>query len=202
MRKADGYYIPIQRRSSEVADARGLLATFPRGSHALGVGNAGEENVYWSVFRELAEEGYNLEDAQGNPNFVTKDWFFSQANCPGMRWFLDNPDSYICEVVAFGFDAILGDFHFAVLLAIKDPSYYDQFSGKLRKNWETDSFIEVSTTDTRQISKLLKDPTWVGDALFHFVEALLRLQQLDPKYVSLPKIERHVEMDPIPGPSR
>jgi hypothetical protein len=66
------YVIPVQYRSTNVTNARGLCAVIPKAFHSAAVGADEEVNVFWSAMREFYEElhGGNEVKRHQLPNLV------------------------------------------------------------------------------------------------------------------------------------
>lgn len=189
MRRSDDYWIPLQIRSQKVSDGRGLMAVIPKAFHQPIVGDGEEANVHHTFFRELAEELFGVKEAEHSSAAFAKDWFFKDH--PPLQWFKRN-DKWHCEIVAFGLNALGGNYDFGMLLCVDDPHYYEEFFGDATRNWEAEKtrVVGVSTMNNGEIERLLTEERWANESLFHFVQALLRLKEIDPDRVSLPAIDR------------
>lgn len=185
-RKKD-YLIPVQIRSQQVSDGRGLRAIIPKAFHEYAVDAASEVNIYWTTFRELYEEAFGGEDAERDVKALSHDWYFDRAD--GLRWFEQN-DSFVCEVTCFGFNAVAGNFEFGLLLAIHDSAYEARFRRQMQGNWEEAGVEWVSSLDTARLLDVMTDVNWAHESLFKFLEGLQRLKQLDPECVELPDLQR------------
>jgi hypothetical protein len=183
----DDYAFPVQLRSDQVSDQRGLYAVIPKGFHGPSVDPSIEVNVHWTVFRELYEELAGGEEVEHKGTRLKHDWYFDE--CEALRWFKKH-EGWRCEVVAFGLNALAGNYEFAILLVIEDPSYWEQFGSKLERNWEAENVRFFSSTKPNKLAGLLLDHKWAGESLFHIAEALWRLRAIDREHVALPEISR------------
>lgn len=181
------YVLPVQVRSEKVSDGRGLLAVVPKAFHQGAVGADVEVNVYWSAMREIYEELYNGEEVRRqDKRRLRHDWYMDRHL--GMRYFRDNEGTYDMELVSFGVNAIGGNFEHALLLVIRDTSYWDRFGGELRANWEATGLRQLSSRAPVEIKRAITKERWATESVFHLGEALLRLQQLSPHRVDLPNL--------------
>ena len=186
------YIIPLQVRSAKVNDGRGLLSVVPKAFHQGVVGSEAEVNVYWSAMREIYEELYSGEEVRRHDGSrLRQDWYLDKH--PGMRWFRDNEGTHEMELVSFGVNAISGNFENALLLVIRDTSYWKQFGSELRANWESNDLRFHSTRKPQEITRVITEEKWTTESVFHIGEALLRLKQLCPHQVDLPNLS--VEFD-------
>jgi hypothetical protein len=181
------YYIPLQIRSKDVNDGRELLALIPKGFHQPSTSDLDEVNVYWTVFRELAEEIFRKKEKETLGKNMVREHVFSY---PELRWFIDNRDAWHCEVVSVGLNSVNGNYDFGILLMVDDVRYYPTFLDQFFANWETERIKWVSTMDTRELHRLFTEQRWASESLFHFAEGRLRLKEIAPQCIALPSIER------------
>ncbi|MCI0565139.1 MAG: hypothetical protein MN733_42275, partial [Nitrososphaera sp.] len=180
------YFIPLQVRSSKVADGRSRFAVLPKAFHAHLADEWTEVNIGWTVFRELFEEVFRGKKVERADGHMVHDWYFPES--PPLQWFKDN-STWRGEVVAYGLNGVGGNYDFGVLLIIEDAAYLEKFKGQMFPNWEKEKTFWISTRDKDKIAKLLRR-NWPSESLLHFVEALRRLKELHPKCVNLPHIDR------------
>jgi hypothetical protein len=76
-----------------------------------------------------------------------------------------------------------------VLLVVNDENYWKQFANDMVTNHEFDDTITSPfyTYETARLAAIMSDQTCADTSLI-VVEGLLRLQQLEPKRVTLPRI--------------
>lgn len=187
LKRQDHYHIPLQIRSDKVSGGRGFLALLPVAFHDAAVDPAQEHNIHWSIFRELYEEVYGGTEAERGTTKHSYNWYFNRDN-PEMAWFQDNPAGHTCEITSFGFNAHAGNYEFGVLLAVHDLDYETTFDSKMQKNFETSNTMWVSSAEKTKLAEILTDERWTSESLFHFVEGLRRLKEIDPQRVALPAI--------------
>lgn len=187
LRRESDYLIPLHIRSSRVSDGRELLAVLPKAFHQPIIDPDIEVNVFWTLFRELYEELFGGDEAKKDSPYLAHDWYFDSSE--GLKWFESN-DSYRCEVTSFGYNGIAGNYDYGLLLVIEDPNYEKEYRRSMRKNWELKHTIWVSTINTRKLADMIIEGNWASESLFHFIEGLLRLKEIDPKRVNPPDIER------------
>lgn len=187
----EDFLIPIERRSKFVGDGRGMLAVLPKGIHQAEIGHSVESEIEWSVYRELAEEVFGKPERQHQPRH---DYYMRQGHplyIPAVAYFREQKRNCYQEMVGFGLNAVSGNYEFAILLAVHAEKYYDVFERELEfKHWEWDKWIPVSTRDPDHIKEVLLDKALCSESVFHLAEGLLRLAELEPRRVRLPKIER------------
>jgi len=61
--------------------------------------------------------------------------------------------------------------------------------------WEMKGVVPISTIDEEQIVAMLSRPNWASESMFGFVEGLIRLQEIEPRRVRLPSIQRVLGKD-------
>jgi hypothetical protein len=186
---AKDYVIPLQRRSSQVSDNRGLMSVLPKGFHQAAVAPDREVSPYWSAMREVFEEIFEGEEEVGRRDVrrLRHDWYFTAHDA--MAWLQQNPDSYRLEVISFGINGIGGNYEYAMLLEIHDTEYWDRFGPQIRGGWESESTLALSTLDTSRIRRLLSVDRWAPEGVFQVGEALIRLRERSPERTALPTLE-------------
>jgi hypothetical protein len=188
------FLIPVQRRSGSVADGRGQLALLPKGFHQDCAGVSDEVDIRWTLWRELYEEVFDGKEAQGDAVTLGHDWYLQ--DCPGVAWF-HQPDQrgFRCESVAFGLNAINGNYEFAKVLAVTDETYRRTFQRDMlftSEEFADPKGIKLSSQRRDHIKNTLLLPDWTSEGLFQFVEGLLWLKDELPEWVDLPDIEREL----------
>lgn len=175
LRTNGGFQIPLQVRSRRVSDGRGRLAVIPKAFHQASVASDKELHPKWTMFREIYEEVFGFEEADKNSKYYLHDYYFDRYD--GMKWFLRNPDSWRAEVIAFGLNAVSGNYDFGILLIIDDESYFHEFGRSMFSNWEIERQSMYSSTNPDRIRDVLLKENWVSESVFHFGQALIRLKQ-------------------------
>jgi hypothetical protein len=184
-KQSESYLVPIQERGQMVSDTRGTLALIPKGFHQP-VADAGQEiNIRSSVFREPYEEVFGGKEVEGDTQHMDPYWYIHKSE--PMKWFWDNKQ-YICEVVCFGYNQTSGNYEFGVLLVVQDESYWTRYKADMKRMWETHKTFLVDTRDQEKIAELVMDSRWAQEALFHFVQCLIRLREIAPAAVNLPNV--------------
>jgi transcriptional regulator with XRE-family HTH domain len=183
----------IGERSDKVASARGVRCLIPSGFHQpfTQASAAAEVSICASVFRELWEELYRGDEVISHDGHVKPDWYFKY---PQLGWFRKRNAKFEHEIVSFGLHLKDGGYQFGVLLAVDDPRYWTKYGNDICTNYEFRNTgthaVAISTKDARGLAALLTDPLCANSSVFVIVEALLRLKALEPKWVTLPQIER------------
>ena len=62
----------------------------------------------------------------------------------------------------------------------------------MRWIWESDKIFRVSTKDREGIGRLINERKWASESVFHLVEGLIRLREIEPSRVNLPDIRREL----------
>lgn len=182
------FLIPLQRRSDQVTDTRGLLAVLPKAFHQPTVNSDAEANVKWTVLREVFEEVFGGSEVESESTALRHDRYMSTE--PALNYFAEHEGAYTFEIVGFGLNALNGNYEFAALMAVPDVWYWRTFSSKMDSAWETEDVILLSSRDSAALADYLRESQWAPESRFHFTEALSRLGQLYPEKVSVPPISR------------
>lgn len=186
----EDYGIPIQMRSGKVSDSQGTYAVIPKALHQHHRKFEDEANLHWTVFRELFEELFKGAEVMGSTSArLMHAWYMRTKEYPALSYFNQPNSDYKCEVTGFGFNAITGEYNFAVLLTVNDTEYWDTYGSGMEGNWEAKGCEMISTKDEKRICEILQS-NWSAESIFFFIEGLLRLKKLNPARVSLPKIKR------------
>lgn len=129
------YEILIQLRSPLNVDGQGLISVIPQAFHQPTTPDAADQvGLASTVFREIYEELFCGKEVQEQTRRIHPDWYFKES--PPFHWLHDHSEAYTSECLSFGVNLVSGDYEFAVLVAIHDPAFYDQFSAKMEPNWE------------------------------------------------------------------
>lgn len=185
LRTREDFKIMYQIRSGKVGDKHGAISLIPRAFHSYVVNEEKEVNMHWTVLRELYEELFDGDDAAKDVKFLNHDWYFEKLD--QMRWFKEH-DSFYLEGLTFGADTFQGGYSMGTLLCIFDSWYYEKYKDYLMKSWESEKVFILSTKDTEGIKKIFDNSNTLGDTKAYFVDALLRLKEIDPSKVALPEI--------------
>lgn len=181
------FVIPIERRSKLVADAHSMLSIVPKAFHQPLVDDHTELKLSFTVYRELCEELFGVEELNKDSPWLKADWFLN--SCKPIKWLMDHRDEYNLECTYFGINLISGNYTFGILLVVSDDSFWKQYGSLLRTNWEAVHTSAVSTSDPEELSTWMRRPDWVGESLVSFTEGLKRLKKLNESRVHLPTIE-------------
>jgi hypothetical protein len=182
------FAIPVQKRSSSVSDSQGLLSPIPRAFHQPMVDPSSELKLSFTVFRELYEELFGGTETEENVKRLQADWWLHQSK--PIQWFHEHKGAYTFECICLGIDLLSGNYHFGILLAVRDESFWRDFGHQLMTNWEVaDSGGKlVSSKNYNQVAEYTHRVDWTED-VFIFVEALKYLQALEPNRCNIPKLE-------------
>ena len=187
----DDFLFHIKRRSKHVSTGRKVFALIPSGMHQPTVHYvaAEEVSVGATVFHELDEELFGGREADEDAVGIAPLEFMSK---PHLDWFRSNRDQYTLEVVSFGLNLVDGTFEFGVLLVVNDEKYWEEFADDRDINHEFDDTVTTPfyTSETARLAAMMSDQTSADTSLIALVEGLLRLQQLEPDRVKLPRILR------------
>lgn len=186
----DDFVFFVKRRSSKVSTGKGILSLLPSGMHQPTTrANAQEESsVAVTVFREMYEELFGGKEVEGEDRHLKPLWFMGDSR---LAWFVEHRRSFKLEIVSFGLNLLDGTYEFGVLLAIRDPRYWDEFGDDMEPNEEFDDAETrpFSTMDADRLSSLLTNPRCADVSLIALVEGLKRLHELEPRRVRLPRIK-------------
>lgn len=186
----DDYWLIVQERSSRVLNAVGRLSVVPKAFHQP-LTDTRDCALSSTINRELEEELLGREELdQMSPESRSRvvPGHLSAMSAP-MRWLHDHPGSYLLGCTAFGINMLSGNYEFACLAIIDDPSWWSAHAGSLQSNWEVHQTHGYSSLDAEGLAKVVADPRWSNEGLFAFLEGLRSLARHDPGKVRLPKIE-------------
>lgn len=183
------FVIPIQVRSSKVSDSPGLLTPIPRAFHQPMVDATEEISIADTVWRELFEELFDGAGVEKQSRHVQPNWWQTQSR--EISWLKANPDALSFECICFGLDLLQGNYHFGILLVVKDPEFWRTYKNALIHNWEAAKIMRVFTSNTDQIRNFTTRTDWTED-LCIFVESILRLREKFPDRVNIPQIRRGI----------
>jgi hypothetical protein len=74
---------------------------------------------------------------------------------------------------------VTGNYEFACLTVIEDPTWWDRYGHLLATNWEAERVHRYSTLDTEGLEALVADPRWGNESLFSLLQGLRRLGEID-----------------------
>lgn len=182
------FAIPVQKRSSSVSDSQGLLSPIPRAFHQPMVDPLSELKLSSTVYRELYEELFGGTESEENVRRLQADWWLYESK--PIRWFHEHKGAYTFECICLGIDLLSGNYHFGILLAVRDESFWREFGHELMTNWEVaDSGGKlVSSKNYNQVADYTLRLDWTED-VFIFVEGLKYLQAIESKRFNIPKLE-------------
>jgi DNA-binding winged helix-turn-helix (wHTH) protein len=185
--KEKDFVIPLQIRSSLVADHRKMRAVLPSGFHQPVVGHTCEVEIQWSVYHEVYEEVFQFKE---DPNQRCHDYYMSgPERCAGVAYFREYPKNCHQELTGLCLNAAHGNFEFAPLLVVQDESYYDTLVPAEFLHWEYEKWLPLSTINPVDIKEKLLDPTLCSESVFQLTEGLLSLAKLDRDRVRLPDLK-------------
>jgi hypothetical protein len=146
-----------------------------------------ETSVAATVYRETWEELFGGKEVEGEDEHFKPLWFMSK---PQLDWFRENRGGFTLEVVSFGLNLMDGTFEFGVLLAVTDPSYWEQFADGIvpNKEFKDSETAPFHTTDKARLASILTEPRFADTSRIALIEGLRRLHQLEPRSVALPNI--------------
>lgn len=173
------FLIPVHVRSGQVAEGQGYVSASFNGFHEWHVDSAAEVHIRWTVFRELFEELFGGEEAERPSRHLMHDWYFKH---PYMNYFRD-ASRFTTEVLGIGFDSLTGNWECAVLLALTNEDYWNDFANLLQYNWEASKqpkdVLRLSTKNIEPWKPLL-GRRWASDSLVCLAEGMKRLHEIDP----------------------
>lgn len=183
------FLIPLQIRGSRVSDGRGQLAVLPKAFHQPLVGDKKEVRLYYTLLREIYEEVYGHDEVKTGGGKIKCDWYVKRE--PGVRFIHENPKSCQIEATCIGINALAGNYDVGMLVAIRDPEYWERFGEHIDVNWESEErMILISSKDSRRIADILVSGEWAQESIPPFVEGLRALHRMDKARVTLPDIRR------------
>jgi|WetSurMetagenome_2_1015567.scaffolds.fasta_scaffold91232_2 hypothetical protein len=185
----DDFCFVIQSRSSNVADSQNLLSVIPAAFHQPMVDPYFEINPYYTIHREIFEELFGGKESEKNVLKIRPDWYFTE-NKP-LGWLHDNQDKCTIEYTSFSFSATHGNYDWGVLFAVEDPIFWDMYSSKMEKNWESKGIRLLSTKNREGIHDLIVNSNWSGQGFVSLIEGLIRLNNLFPQKVNMPELQRY-----------
>jgi hypothetical protein len=191
--RPDDYLLIVQERSPRVVNVTGRLSVIPKAFHQP-LAEAQETALSSTVERELEEELLGRQDLEQ----LSED--AGRRAAPGhplslsepMRWLLDQRDAYRLQCNGFGINMLSGNYEFACLPTVDDPSWWYRYGHQVEANWEARRLRCYSSRDTDGVTRLIGDPRWSNEGLFAFLEGLRRLVQHNPSKTDLPGIEVNV----------
>jgi hypothetical protein len=136
----------------------------------------------------LWEEIYGGDERGKRPSPALRhDWYFDAE--PAIGWFETHKGAFDLELVSFGVNAATLTSEAAILLAVRDVSYAEDYAETVA-SWEEEKEgrLLLSTKDSDGIRRVLTEEPWAGESLFAFVQGLRRLKAIAPWHVRLPEI--------------
>ena len=187
--REDDYALVVQERSARVLNAAGRLAVVPKAFHQP----LSEDRPWLSatITRELEEELFGrqeLDQLCPDERRLLAPAHHSMMT-PPMRWLDDHPGALRLFLTAFGTNMLSGNYEASCLVLIDDATFWEDFGGTLRANWEVGQIRLYSSRDTEGLTRLLSDPRWSDEGLFAFIEGLRLLAKRAPARARPPGIE-------------
>ena len=188
--REEDYLLLIQERSPRVVNVAGRLSVIPKAFHQP-LGDPQDTAISATLERELEEELLGRDDLEqlsedgGRRAAPLHDLAVSEP----MGWLLDHHDSYQLRATGFGINMLSGNYEFAAIAIVDDPSWWKQYGHLVEANWEARRLRTYSSRDNEGLSRLAADRNWSNEGLFAFVEGLRSLATLSPSRTSIPQIE-------------
>jgi hypothetical protein len=177
----------VQERSPRVVNVAGRLSVIPKAFHQPLADARDETALSSTIERELEEELLGRSDLEQAGRRAAPRHPLTTSE--PMKWLRAHPDSYRLQCTAFGINMLSGNYEFACLATIDDPSWWDHHGHQVEANWEARRLHCYSSRDTDGLIRLITDPRWSNEGLFAFLEGLRRLARHDPWKTHLPGIE-------------
>lgn len=190
-RPGGDYALLVQQRSGRVLNVAGRLAVIPKAFHQPMVDSIAESAIGSTVERELEEELFgraDLDQLAAAAGRRAAPRHPLNISAPA-AWLMQNPDRWRLECTAFGVNLVNGNYEFACLLVIEDPTWWELHGHEVEANWETMRLRCWSTLDTDGLAELAFEANWSNEGLFAFLEGLRRLTVIGGDRVRLPSIE-------------
>ena len=188
-RRDGDYAVFTHERSGRVVNGGGQIATIPQAFHQPTAEDAGEVKLSMTLTRELEEELLGRDDLE-DPDRAG-DALHDQAASAPLQWLREHPGSLRTEVTGLCLNAGGGNYVFACLVVIDDPTWWDLFGHQVQANWEAARIVRHSTRDTGGLARLIHSPRWADIGLFTFLQGLRRLGEVgDAQRMALPAIEK------------
>ena len=186
------FLVLVQERSGRVLNAARRLAVIPKSFHGPLVDYGEDAQIHRSVEREMEEELFGREDVDNvlSSQRRADPMHRSRLSAP-MGWLVDHLDdgSWHMECTGFGFNLLTGNYEFASLVVIADPSWWTAYGGHIEANWESAGLRRYSTLDRAALTALVLDPAWSDEGLFALLQGLRRLSQIGGDRTDLPAID-------------
>ena len=188
--REDDYLLLIQERSPRVVNVAGRLSVIPKAFHQP-LGDPRDTAISATLQRELEEELLGRDDldqlSQDGDRRAAP--LHDLAMSEPMRWLLDHRDSYQLRATGFGINMLSGNYEFAAVAIVDDPSWWKQYGHLVEANWEARRLRTYSSRDREGLARLAADRNWSNEGLFAFIEGLRALGALSPSRTSIPQIE-------------
>ena len=184
-RDAGDYALVVQDRASDVLNVAGRLAVIPKAFHQPIADAWAEVSIGTTLDRELEEELLGRDDLEslvlGSHRKVAPNHPSNLSDA--MSWLRRNQRAYRVECTGFGVNLVTGNYEFACLIVVEDPTWWSNYAHRVEANWEAQRLRCVSSRDSEGLIELAGDPRWSNEGLFAFLEGLRRLTVLDPERV-------------------
>ena len=163
------YVLLVQERSGRVLNAARRLAVIPKAFHQPLVDFSDDAQILATIEREMEEEllGRPELDSTDHPQRSADPMHLTRLSEP-MRWLIDHSDArrWRTECVAFGINAMSGNFECASLIVIDDERWWNLYGGAVEANWEAEGLRRYSSRDREVLAALINDPAWSNEGLF------------------------------------
>ncbi|GAB2763959.1 hypothetical protein GCM10027174_45750 [Salinifilum aidingensis] len=194
-RRTPDYLLLVQERGGSVLNAARRIAPIPKCFHEP-LGDYREDTqLGLTLEREMEEELFGRSDVDSTASAQRSADPMHPSRLSGpMRWLDEHRESntWQLECTGLGFNLVSGNYEFASLVVVHDEEFWRQYGGEIEANWESSRLQQYSSADTQLLTELACDPAWSNEGLFAFLQALRRLEQLNPERVNAPSIEWEV----------
>jgi hypothetical protein len=184
----DDFAIPVQRRSAILSEGQNMISLVPQAFHQHMIDPYEGVSFSRTIYRELFEELFGGEEATKDLKRLREDWYMEV--CKPFEWLRGNRNHYRLVCTGFGLNLMSGTYEIAILLIVRNPSFWKKFSPMLITNWETAEAISplISSKDAETLRSMLSNPAWTGASLFSLCLGLCYLSNLEPSRVNMPNI--------------
>ncbi|WP_231644907.1 helix-turn-helix transcriptional regulator [Sciscionella sediminilitoris] len=169
------YALVVQKRSGRVLNATGKLAVVPKGFHQPMTDPRADVAIEETVRRELEEELFARTDVDNTlgETRAADPMHPSRLSAP-MRWLTEH-DALRIEHTGVGINLVSGNYEFATLAVVDDPTFWTRYGGAIEANWEADGLQLHSTCNRAALAELVADESWSNEGLFALLQGVQHL---------------------------